>query len=542
MITKRVPRCPNCDAVTPTKTRFTDIPSPFRDLIAVNGAASGSQLSCYLQGVRADISAQHDTIRRIKIAFKEAQDERDRLQRIADSHVGLMSAFRKFPPEILTQIFQLAVASPPGEQPKGIMQVFESLWRIGAVCGLWRSIVLSNPPLWACFTIGFSSIKSVMPLLETVLDRSREARMTIAIRGNIWYSQENYVLERVLRTSHRWKRAWVESSEADVGYYTQIRGQLPLLEQLSLSAAYDVFPWEDFRAFENAPRLREVILGLGISPACHRLALPWSQITSLYMRHAVEVADVRAVLSMTPNLQSLSFQHNHGRVNDWEPKSKEDIVTCVSLQSVKAHDAGFFQTVKFPAMEEIDLAIYGELDGVEGENVWVDIFHDFLDRSCSPAKKLRLQIGEVFSNYERVFNNAFRLTHLDITVSSLAAAAMLFRVLVLTEDKTNVLPQLQCLKAKAVEVKKPDTFVEEINLGENIVDMLVSRYRLPHSSLTEIQSAHINLPCLPTLFWMHVRARVADAPGLQSLISTTSENGRVVICVGGAARPATKNL
>ncbi|KAK0469101.1 uncharacterized protein EV420DRAFT_8559 [Desarmillaria tabescens] len=533
MAIRRVVRCPNCDAATPKKPRFTDAPSPFRDLIAVNGAACGSQLDHYLQGVRADISAQDETIGRIEIALREAQDERNHLQRIADSHIGLMSAFRRFPPEILAQVFQSAVASPPDEQPKGIFQVFQGLWRIGSVCRLWRSTVLSNPSLWACFTIGFGS-RDTVSLLETVLVRSREAGMTVAIRGSVWHSHENYTLKRVLGTSHRWKRVWIEVCSADAGYYEQIRGRLPLLEQLSLSAAYNRFPGEDFRAFENAPRLRKVALGLGISPACHRLVLPWSQITSLYMRHSVETSDVRAVLSMTPNLRSLSFQHSYGHVNDWEPKSKEDTVTCVSLQSITVHDTGFFQTVTFPVAEEINLATYEELDGLEGERSWVDIFHDFLDRSGSPVKKLKLYIREISPNYERMLYNAFRLTHLDITVSSLAAAGMLFRVLVLTGDKTNVLPQLQCMKAKAVEVTKPDTFVEEINLGENIVDMLVSRYHLPSSSLAEIESAYINLPRLPTLFWTHVRARVRGNPRLQSLISTTSENGRVVICMGRA--------
>ncbi len=159
-------------------------------------------------------------------------------------------------------------------------------------------------------------------------------------------------------------------------------------------------------------------------------------------------------------------------------------------------------------MEEIDLEIYRAFYGVEDKNAWVDILHDFLDRSGSPVKKLRLEIDEPCPDYERLLNHAFRLTHLDITVSSLSTATTLFRVLALKGNKANVLPQLQYLKATVAEVKLPDTFVEEINLGENIVDMLVSRYRLPSSSMNEIQSAYVDLPCLPTLFWMHLRTRV----------------------------------
>ncbi|KAK0498805.1 hypothetical protein EDD18DRAFT_1350228 [Armillaria luteobubalina] len=362
--------------------------------------------------------------------------------------------------------------------------------------------------------------------------------MSIAIQGpeNPFFFPQVDFLERVLRTCHRWRRVWIQTSATDTSPYVQIRDQLPLLEQLSLSADYGTFPWDSLLAFENAPRLREVVLGQGISPDCNRLALPWSQITSLHMNHAVEVADVRAVLSMTPNLRSLSFPYNYKRSNDWEPKCKEDIVNCTSLQRVSVHDAAFFRTVTSPALEKIDLEIYHACYGVEDKNAWVDIFHDFLARSSSPVKALRLEIGESCPDFEKLLNNAFRLTHLDITVSSLCTATTLFRVLASKGDKINVLPQLQFLKATVVEVTQPDTFVEEINLGESTVDMLVSRYCVLSSSMTEIQSAYVDLPCLPTLFWMHLRTRVRDALGLQNLISTTSESGRESLhCFGDDA-------
>ncbi|KAK0194443.1 hypothetical protein F5146DRAFT_1184970 [Armillaria mellea] len=453
MTTRGMPRCSNCGAATPEKPRFTDAPSPFRGLIAVNGAASGPDLIHYLQGVRVDILAQEETIRRAKVALEDAIGEKKRLQSIVDSHVGLMSAFRSFPPEVLTQIFHLAAVSRPDE-PKDVSEVFDDLWKIAAVCRLWRSTVLSNPSLWASFSLYTGDVLSEK--LETVLNRSCEAGMSIGIQESpFFFPRLGFLVERVFRTSHRWKRVWIQTSTADECSYAQIRGRLPLLEQLSLSADFDTFPWDTFLAFENAPRLREVVLGHGISPDCKRLALPWSQITSLYMNHAVEVADVRAVLSMTPNLQSLSFQHNHQRSNDWEPKRKEDIVTCTSLQSINVHDAAFFQTVTFPAVEEIDLEIHRTFNGVEDKNAWVDIFHDFLDRSGSPVKKLRLEIDEASPDYKRLLTNAFRLTHLDITVSSLSTATNLFRVLVLKRNKTSVLPQLQYLNLLWPRLGKP---------------------------------------------------------------------------------------
>ncbi|KAK0215883.1 hypothetical protein EDD85DRAFT_798608 [Armillaria nabsnona] len=90
--------CPACgfDVATPVVTRFTDTPSPFLILISNNGIVSTSDeelLSHYLQGVQADISAQNDVIQRIKFALTRAENEKNRLQGVFDSHAALSLPF-----------------------------------------------------------------------------------------------------------------------------------------------------------------------------------------------------------------------------------------------------------------------------------------------------------------------------------------------------------------------------------------------------------------------------------------------------------------
>ncbi|KAK0220954.1 hypothetical protein EDD85DRAFT_268148 [Armillaria nabsnona] len=258
--------CPNCglDVTTPV-TQFTHAPSPFRALISTNGVASASDadlLSRYLHGVEADLSAQDDTIQHIEAALKRAQNERNRLQDIFNSHASLRSPFRIFPPEVLTEIFQWAIAV--GEPPR-LRGLIGDLSRIGAVCRLWRATVLSSPSLWASFSFSCVRNKGLMPLLQTVLDRSREASLSVAWQPmyDLSEEEERGLLGRVLSTCQRWKHARIELVEDHKDIYAQIRRRIPELERLELSGedTTDVLGHgPSFDVFEVAPKLRTLAL------------------------------------------------------------------------------------------------------------------------------------------------------------------------------------------------------------------------------------------------------------------------------------------
>ncbi|KAK0205377.1 hypothetical protein DFS33DRAFT_1259545, partial [Desarmillaria ectypa] len=249
-------------------------------------ASDADTLSHYLQGVRADISAQDDTIRHVEAALKRAQDERNRLKGIFDSHAALRSSFRRFPTEVLMEIFHWVAAVPPGQPPNDLKELIANLSRIGAVCRLWRATVLSSPSLWASFGFSCTGNKGLMPLLQTVLDRSREANLSISWHSmlDVTEEEERACLERVLSTSQRWKHAWIELVESNEDIY-QIRGRLPTLEWPELSGDYlndELRNGPSFDTFEDAPQLRALALGHGIL-CVQELALPWTQIISLYI-------------------------------------------------------------------------------------------------------------------------------------------------------------------------------------------------------------------------------------------------------------------
>ncbi|PBK69029.1 hypothetical protein ARMSODRAFT_957345 [Armillaria solidipes] len=528
--------CPACgfDVATPV-TRFTSAPSPFFILITTNGRVSTSDddlLSHYLQRVRADISAQDDVIRRIKSALTRAENEKNRLQGIFDSHAALRSPFRRCPPEVLTEIFHWTIATPRGDH-LSLRELNARLSRVlSAVCRLWRTTVLSNPSLWARFRLLDQRNEGLMPLLQTVLDRSCDANLSIYCHSKVDVDTEegDAFARRALGTSQQWKHARIElSTESSIDIYAQIRGRLPRLEWLELGGyyLYDV-SWSGPRidAFEDAPQLRALVLD-GRIPV-QKLALPWTQIISLDIKYVIR-DNLSMVLSMTPNVQvlTLDYQEIDGRTDGWKPKKSEDIATCPSLRRVHVYNLALFRFFNLPSLEELGVKDLASAFGEGKDDKAEDIFHDFLERSGSPIKKLKLAVRTDVTDFPRTFDMAFRLVDLDITLRCPATATLFFRALLSTGDKTDVLPELRSLKAECRTV----THVKDLVEVDDIADMIVSRYHPPNAAVAEIQSVHITLPCLSPLRRQSFQARLKNLPDLFNLISTRDEIYTSFICM-----------
>lgn len=519
--------CPACgfDVATPV-TRFTSAPSPFSVPINTNGRVSTSDddlLSNYLQGVRADISTQDDVILRLKSALTRAENERDRLQGVFDSHAALRSPFQRCPPEVLTEILHLTIATPSGGPPS-LRGLNAGLSKISAVCRLWRTTVLSNPFLWARFRLfGDSRSKGLMSLLRTVLDRSRDASLNVYCHPQFDFDAEDAFARHALGTSQRWKHARIKlSTESNIDLYAQIRGRLPRLEWLELIGHPYDGSQNDPRidAFEDAPQLRALVLD-GRIPV-QKLVLPWTQIISLDIRY-VNDRDYLSVLSMTPNLQVLTID---SRAHNQRLREPEGIVTCLSLRRIHVDYLALLQSFNFPSLEELAVKdLTSDIGAGNDDKKAEDIFYDFLELSGSPIKKLKLAVHTNVTDFPRIFDMAFRLVDLDITLPSPTTAILFFQALLSTGDKTDVLPELRSLRAEC----RTMTHVKDLVEVDDIADMIVSRYHPPDA--TVLQSVHITLPHVSLLRQQSFQARLKKLPDFLSLISTRDEMYTSFICM-----------
>ncbi|KAK0222431.1 hypothetical protein EDD85DRAFT_255222 [Armillaria nabsnona] len=535
--------CPRCGFDSNTTLRLTDNISPFHDLISVNGVASAKDTSLindYLQKV-------HGEIQRLETILQEGQEEKIRLQSIADSHAALISSFRKLPPEVLATIFQHTIVIPPLQNshwlPGDMARIYDALCALGSVCRHWRATVLSTPSLWAQFCLRLpwiQPIESRLPLLKIMLDRSREAHLSIGCSFmGFGRDKQNIraLLECLVPTSYRWKLASIEIDEDSVDIYEQLRGRLPLLERLELVSVCpnSEVSWETFRAFEDAPLLRELVLGEGLSPV-HKFALPWSQITSLYIDHQIEPDGLYAVFSVTPNLQflHLSAQNEDGDSTTWEPEDPIDFIVCSTLRHLDVADPALFRVATLPSVEEISIGLL-PVHEEDDDKYEEDFFYDFLHRSQCPMRKLTIRLGENFDAFGRIFDQAFRLTCLDITLHTVDSACSLFDVLA----STKILPQLQSLKVVYIAPEAYDEY-GDMNLGECIADLFKSR------SLTfaaGMLSIHVEVkPCgnsgrgphLSLVFWAAFERHLRDTQDLRSRILIEKRPHSGIICMNPA--------
>lgn len=512
-------RCFNCglDVTTPV-TRSTDAPSPFRALVSTNNVVSASDanlLSHFLQGVEADISAQDNIVQHLEAALKRAQDERNRLQSIFDTHAALRSTLRTFPPEVLTEIFQWTIGVPHSPPPL-LRALVGDLSRIGGVCRLWRATVLSTPSLWASFSSSGLRNEGLMPLLQTVLDRSSQTSLTITwpFMYGVSKEEERALLGCAMSTCRRWKRIRIELIGDYQNIYEQIRGRIPELERLELSgeeSTDDFGNGPNFNCFGDAPKLRTLALSDGIFP--DQLTLPWIQITSLHIERRMNMDDFSWVLSRTRNLQFLSIDpQSDGCTEYWEPRGMEDIVTHSSLRRIESWDGALLRAYSFPSLEELAMGVFGERDAsVDGDRSAEVIFRDFLQRSHSSMKKLKLGFMTNRSiDFEVMFEKAFKLTHLDIVLPGCPGTAVRFFQTLVSTGGRDVLPELQFLKAEYT--RKPYLNFQEVVPVELIIDMFVSRSHPTSIAVAEMQSVHITLPPFSALSQMSLLCRLKAVP------------------------------
>jgi len=126
-----------------------------------------------------------------------------------------------------------------------------------------------------------------MSLFETNLSRAHSCALSVSIvcrqreRATERWQRFLSLIDLVVRHCSRWKVVSLclpPSEIFDLG--RSVGGHLSSLEILYISNLDSISLWPELGAFECAPKLHAVRLGLGV-PA-QRLKIPWNQIRVLY--------------------------------------------------------------------------------------------------------------------------------------------------------------------------------------------------------------------------------------------------------------------
>ncbi|KAF7358109.1 F-box domain-containing protein [Mycena venus] len=174
----------------------------------------------------------------------------------------LISALRRFPPEILAEIFLFCVADVQADDEPGIF-MNQAPWVLGQVCGYWRKVACSTPRLWSQINIDFgppSGSTNMIRLLELFLQRSGRCPLSVRVGSEDDKITSHPVLDMLMETSDRWEEAYFYLSPSLLFSLAPIKGHLGSLRGLEV-CSYTVDGEEPHRiieAFQIAPLLDSV--------------------------------------------------------------------------------------------------------------------------------------------------------------------------------------------------------------------------------------------------------------------------------------------
>ncbi|KAJ7157431.1 hypothetical protein C8R46DRAFT_832440, partial [Mycena filopes] len=163
--------------VLPPPTDFASSSPDLTRLLTSNDAPLESDVAAargVISSGQSRLDALSAQIHDLQLTLAVLSRTRDETEHHVHQDRAILSPVRRVPPELLCEIFSLAVQSD-GDAPK------QPPWYLGQVCRLWRHSALSFPQIWSSITVPtvFSAESGLMSLLEAQLLRSADAPLDV---------------------------------------------------------------------------------------------------------------------------------------------------------------------------------------------------------------------------------------------------------------------------------------------------------------------------------------------------------------------------
>ncbi|KAK0436016.1 hypothetical protein EV421DRAFT_1716329, partial [Armillaria borealis] len=120
--------------------------SPFKALVSTNDPPSELEAKTveeFLDDHLRELSKQDEEIARVSTLLHRLTNERLNLQQYITAHQAIVSSIRRFPTEILAEIFIQSL-----EDHYDIFDTKRGPWGLCHVCRRWRDVSRSSPALW----------------------------------------------------------------------------------------------------------------------------------------------------------------------------------------------------------------------------------------------------------------------------------------------------------------------------------------------------------------------------------------------------------
>ncbi|KIM45570.1 hypothetical protein M413DRAFT_8721 [Hebeloma cylindrosporum] len=303
--------------IAPSPLEFSTVSKAISDAEALRSSLTSQLIE---KKASANLAGKAMTRRKIK-----------RLEKFIAAHVGIVSAIRRVPPEIIQDIFEWLSAVLWEENRLG------SKWALpfayGHICSSWRGSALSVHSLWSLFP----EIKKPKTLrgkerqleyMTELLHRSQQAPIQFSFDFGHYEKGPYPIGDLLVRFSERWRAINIRGSACALrNYFSKVEGRIPNLENLVMTVLIFDAPSNALDMFQTAPKLR------GVRLAGHNIGdikLPSHQLTVFHTSPALSTPiNTQNSLSQLTNayhLKILIYDSSSPRVAHFE---------MISLPSLK---------------------------------------------------------------------------------------------------------------------------------------------------------------------------------------------------------------
>ncbi|KAJ7067406.1 hypothetical protein C8F01DRAFT_667194 [Mycena amicta] len=307
-------------------------PSPCPDLVESNSPPTDAQASVIHQAIQTTedrISSLDSHIVELKKTIEQCQLRRQELVAFVHLHRGVVSSLRRVPSEILGEIFKHVIQ-------ENIYTDTEALCGLGAVCGHWRTVTLSNPFLWRNIDLNDLRAQKNTSLqsrrITTQIQRSREAPLVVTvITAHNFDPRTLPLFDLLLMASARWQRATLSLWPGQFAHISQSGAAFSSLSTLKLYVD-NSFPQNASRFFKSLCAMTDLTLETAV-PIPSNLGLPWAQLRACSLSH-FSLKDIVHVLPLLPPQSSLSLRSS-GHWRGPLPSLTTSFISALSFDDCK---------------------------------------------------------------------------------------------------------------------------------------------------------------------------------------------------------------
>lgn len=382
--------CPKCGH-TLFNPGSNDIPSSTAPEI-MHTNHSTSQLEAQLMKSRLEemnsgIRQLNNDIERLQAFLASLTQQRDDLQQCASRHQGAVSSIRRFPPEILAEIYYQL------DRP-----VFRKAYPPAQVCRFWREVAFSTASLWTSFELPLKQGREEleMQVAQRWLSSSGELPIKIKLgelRTNMKASSHPCV-KLLAAHAHRWQSAEIFSiPPAIMRDLRSIQHNLPLLETLSIGEFRpSMFPsvppiqFDCGKLFIDAPQLHTLKLcrgGFG-----QTFYTPWTQLTVLWLEGAYHLHECYDIIQSCPDLWTCDLCISTDPIFNNIGIDHRPILVLDNLKDLKNHEGDCLEEL-LDRLELPSLDRFSHIECQDGPQIY-HVIASLFARSVSPLRRLEI--------------------------------------------------------------------------------------------------------------------------------------------------------